>query len=310
MTSAGVAVAILAVGLGWRYMGFGRKRREVEIVEDRRARDGRRREKSRLLRRVVLEVDSPGVMSPSSSSKGGGLTPAAKPSDSGSPLPAPSPASSLPTSLLLPPETTISFASLFPSLQASRTLLRTLSTNPISAPYAHLLPTILQNLLKKNREEKYYQINAVDKSNFFNKVWRYKPFRALLTNLGFTLGDDSVLRLPFPMSQRIFRLLSITISELKGQPLGGGRELPVVEVGKGAEISMDVSMRVACKTKVLFMGGGKATVKGVKEVEGGERFKGIEGLTWKVNSGVVDQMGERWGEKEVYGKVKKIELSR
>ncbi|GMI47868.1 hypothetical protein TrCOL_g5350 [Triparma columacea] len=73
---------------------------------------------------------------------------------------------------------------------------------------------------------------------------------------------------------------------------------------------MDVSMRVACKTKVLFMGGGKATVKGVKEVEGGERFKGIEGLTWKVNSGVVDQMGERWGEKEVYGKVKKIELSR
>ncbi|GMH76147.1 hypothetical protein TrRE_jg3112, partial [Triparma retinervis] len=215
-----------------------------------------------------------------------------------------------------PPETLIvragpaSFGGLLPAMQASRKLLRTLSSNVISAPFSHLLPSVLSNLHGNPRSQKFHEVNCGKKTQFRKHVWRYRPFRELMVGLGFAMGDDDVVRAAFPLTQRMRRFVEIAIFELKGQPVGGGRELPVIEEGGGPEVGTELTMRVAAKTKVLFMGGGKATDEGVREVEEDQRFRGIEGLVWKVNSGTVGRMGERFGDPEVYGRCRKVELSR
>ena len=218
----------------------------------------------------------------------------------------PSPPTPLPpTDLLLPTSTQPSFSALFPSLQASRLLLRTLSTNAISKPHSPLLGKVLSNLHGNGRVEKYYTLNVNRNNNFGKHVWRYKAFRALLLNLGFNENsEERQITLPYPMDSRTRRLIEVSIYELKGQPTGGGREVPVIE-DSTAKTSTDLSLRVAGKTRVLFLGGGKANDRGFKEATEHEGFGGIDKLTFRVNSGVLREVVRM-----EWGNVVKLELSR
>ena len=66
-----------------------------------------------------------------------------------------------------------------------------------------------------------------------------------------------------------------------------------------------MSLRVAGKTRVLFLGGGKANDRGFKEATEHEGFGGIDKLTFRVNSGVLREVVRM-----EWGNVVKLELSR
>ena len=183
----------------------------------------------------------------------------------------------------------LSFSLLFPTLQASRKLLNTLKSNAITSSYSHLLPTVLGNLVENSRVEKFYSININSKNNFYKYVYKYKPFRGLLHNLGFADGGKGMISLPFPMPATLRRLVQISIWELKGMPFGGGRELPFIEVGAEAETSLDISLRVAEKTSLLYLGGSKATSQLLGEAIADDRFRRINNLTLRVSSGPIQE---------------------
>ena len=116
----------------------------------------------------------------------------------------------------VPTVSVLAYATIFPSLQASRSLLQTLKSNMISAEHSHLLPSILKNLL--TGDVKYFKVNVQKDRPFYKHVFRYKCFRELLENLGFESGDEvGYINYPHPLSARNASFISMAWEEVRSE---------------------------------------------------------------------------------------------